>query len=96
MGPLAGLDGGKSHPTGIRSRDPQARSQSLYRLSYPATYTVTNIYIYYITSNPNLIHVCALIKNSYKVIPTNTLTLFIYLFTSNNPSAFHIYFIDVQ
>jgi hypothetical protein len=28
--------GGKSRPTGIRSPDSPARSQSLYRLSYPA------------------------------------------------------------
>ena len=36
MGPRVGLDGGKSRPTGIRSPDRPARSQSLYRLSYPA------------------------------------------------------------
>ena len=36
MGPRAGLDGGKSYPTGIRSPDHPARIQSLYRLSYPA------------------------------------------------------------
>ena len=37
MGPRAGLDRcGKSRPTGIRSPDRPARSQSLYRLSYPA------------------------------------------------------------
>jgi hypothetical protein len=36
VGPWAGLDGcGKSHPTGIRSPDRQARSESLYRLRYP-------------------------------------------------------------
>jgi hypothetical protein len=36
VGPRAGLDGcGKSRPTGIRSPDRPARSQSLYRLSYP-------------------------------------------------------------
>ena len=38
MGPRAGLDRcGKSRlpPTGIRSLDHPARSQSLYRLSYP-------------------------------------------------------------
>ena len=35
MGPRAGLDGcGKSRPTGIRSPDRPARSESLYRLSY--------------------------------------------------------------
>ena len=33
--------GGKSRPTGIRFPDRPARSQSLYRLSYPA-----HIYIY--------------------------------------------------
>ena len=37
MGLRAGLDWcGKSRPTGIRSPDPPARRQSLYRLSYPA------------------------------------------------------------
>ena len=36
VGPKAGLDGsGKSCPTGIRSPDLPARSESLYRLSYP-------------------------------------------------------------
>ena len=35
MGPSFGLDeGGKSLPTGIRSPDRPARSESLYRLSY--------------------------------------------------------------
>jgi hypothetical protein len=35
-GPWAGLDGyGKSRLTGIRSPDRPARSESLYRLSYP-------------------------------------------------------------
>ena len=37
MGTRAGLDRcGKSRPTGIRSPDLPARSQSLYRLIYPA------------------------------------------------------------
>jgi hypothetical protein len=37
VGPRAGLDVcEKSHPNGIRSPDRPARSQSLYRLSYPA------------------------------------------------------------
>ena len=36
VGPRAGLDRcGKSRPTGIRSQDRPARSQSLYRLRYP-------------------------------------------------------------
>ena len=34
--------GGKSHPTGIRSPDRPARSQSLYRLSYP-THNLQNV-----------------------------------------------------
>ena len=35
MGPRTSLDGRKSRPTGIRSPDRPACSQSLYRLSYP-------------------------------------------------------------
>ena len=39
VGPRAGLDRcGKSRPTGIRSPDRPARSQSLYRLSYRAQF----------------------------------------------------------
>jgi hypothetical protein len=45
----------------------------------PITRTVASIHIYNITSNINVIHVCALIKNSYNVKPTNTLMLLIYL-----------------
>jgi hypothetical protein len=38
VGPGAGLDKcGKSRPTGIRSPDLPARSESLYRLSYPGS-----------------------------------------------------------
>ena len=38
MGPGASLDRcGKSRPTGIRSPDLAARSESLYRLSYPGS-----------------------------------------------------------
>ena len=36
VGPRFGLEGGKYNRTGIRSPDCAARSQSLYRLSYPA------------------------------------------------------------
>ena len=44
VGPRAGLDGRKiSSPTGIRSPDRPARSQSLYRLRYP-----TYIYIFFL------------------------------------------------
>jgi hypothetical protein len=36
VGPRAGLDGcGKFRPTGIRSQDLPAHSESLYQLSYP-------------------------------------------------------------
>jgi hypothetical protein len=39
VGPGAGLDRcGKSCPTGIRSPDLPARSESLYRLSYPGSH----------------------------------------------------------
>jgi hypothetical protein len=38
VGPGAGLDRyGKSRPTGIRSQDLQARSESLFRLRYPGS-----------------------------------------------------------
>jgi hypothetical protein len=38
VGPEAGLDRcGKSRPTGIRSPDLPARSESLYRLRYPGS-----------------------------------------------------------
>jgi hypothetical protein len=40
VGPRASLDGcGKLSPTGIRSPDRPARSESLYRLSYPGPRT---------------------------------------------------------
>ena len=51
VGSRAGLDGcGKSRPTGIRSPDRPARSQSLYRLRYPGpnslplTFNILHIY----------------------------------------------------
>ena len=39
--PGPGTTGAKSRPTGIRSPDRPARSQSLYRLSYPAHRNIT-------------------------------------------------------
>ena len=48
MGPRAGLNRcGKSRPTGIRSPDRPARSQSLYQLSYP----VHNILMEYVIND---------------------------------------------
>ena len=41
--------GGKSRPTGIRTPDRPARSQSLYRLSYPAHPFIINLPIYFFT-----------------------------------------------
>jgi hypothetical protein len=41
VGPRAGMDGEKSRRTGIRAPDRPARSQSLYRLSYPAKIEVS-------------------------------------------------------
>ena len=38
----------------------------------------TSIYIYYITSNTNVIHICALIKIPYNIKAKNKLMLFIY------------------
>ena len=50
MGPRAGLDrGGKSRLTGIRSPDRPARSQSLYRLSYPAHFIFWESYLIFAT-----------------------------------------------
>ena len=47
MDPRAGLDGRKNLvPTGIRSRTVQSRSQSLYRLSYPAHPTLRYLTIF--------------------------------------------------
>jgi hypothetical protein len=44
VGPKAGLDGcRKSRPTGIRSPDRTARSQSLYQLSYPGPVFVLKV-----------------------------------------------------
>ena len=56
MGPRAGLDRcGKSRPpTGIRSPDRPARSQSLYRLSYPAHAILVHVGI-------NLLITCVMI-----------------------------------
>jgi len=43
VGHRAGLNGcGRSLPTGIRSPDRPARSESLYRLSYPGSYNCHN------------------------------------------------------
>ena len=50
MGPRAGLDGGKSRPIGIRSPDRPARSQLLYRLSYPAHLRLS--YTSYVSTSP--------------------------------------------
>ena len=47
VGPRAGLDGGKSGPTGILSPGRPARSQSLYRLSYPVRNIIALSYYYY-------------------------------------------------
>ena len=47
VGPRAGLDGcGKSSPPGIRSPYCPARSESLYRLSYPGPRVCIYIYIF--------------------------------------------------
>ena len=46
--PRAGLDGcGKSLPTGFRSPDRLARSESLYRLSYPGPTFINSLCNYY-------------------------------------------------
>ena len=64
MGPSTGMERcGKSPPTGIRSPDRPARSESLYRLSYPGTNTHTHThararaYMYIYSSRVNLIGV---------------------------------------
>jgi hypothetical protein len=48
VGPGAGLDRcGKARPTGIRSPDLPARSESLYRLRYPGSHKLnfTKLYL---------------------------------------------------
>ena len=60
VGLRAGLDGcGKSRPTGIRSPDRPARSESLYRLSYPGPHMhVTNV----ITRGTEISHSCYTVR----------------------------------
>jgi hypothetical protein len=66
VGPRASLDSGKSRPTGIRSLDRPARSQSLYRLSYLAhtVYTAKSILTCQNTFNYNL-SLKSIVPNSY-------------------------------
>jgi hypothetical protein len=46
VGPRAGLGGfGKSRSTGIRSPDRPARSDALYRLSYPGPPNINDVYV---------------------------------------------------
>jgi hypothetical protein len=54
------------------------------------TRTVTSIYIYNFTSNINVIHACALIKNSYNVNRTNIIMLFMYLFNNASMSLYDL------
>ena len=57
MGPRAGLDRcGKSRPTGIRSSNRPARSQSLYRLRY----LVHNVPKYLLLIYPDGVIICLL------------------------------------
>jgi hypothetical protein len=57
VGPRAGLDGcGKSRPTGIRSPDRPARSESLYRLRYPGPYPTVS-FAYYSRTMAQCMHV---------------------------------------
>ena len=57
VGPSAGLDGrGKSRPpTGIRSPERPAPSESLYRLSYRGTHQHTNTFYKYIFKIYNIL-----------------------------------------
>ena len=76
MGLRAGLDGRKiSPPTGIRSADRPARSQSLYRLSYRAHNFYIIIIFYSLTTviilNGNFIDV------PHEISLTKTKTLYI-------------------
>ena len=51
VGLTAGLDRcAKSPPTGIRSPDRPARSESLYRLNYPGMYSYTHKLLVLVTS----------------------------------------------
>ena len=66
VGPRAGLDGGKSRPTGIWSPDLPARSHSLYRLRYPAHSEQNNVpenWLMFepaVPESPELAHSCHL------------------------------------
>ena len=76
VGPRAGLDVcGKSRPppTGIRSSDRPARSESLYRQSYPDPYWKCSIFLEF--------H-----YNSYNITPTNTIMISVYI-TWNHVSS---------
>jgi len=47
-GPRTDLDEcGKSRPTGIRSADQPARSESLFRLSYPVAFSLVYVFEIY-------------------------------------------------
>jgi len=56
VGPRAGLDGcGKSRPpTGIRSPDLPARSESLYRLRYPGPQQLRYSYVLLVNNAPRV------------------------------------------
>ena len=72
MGPRAGLDGGKSRPTGIRSPDRPARSQSLYLLSYPTHINFFHCYIYpLIESVTNLLNHSGKFHHYLKLLATD-------------------------
>ena len=63
MGPRAGLNRfGKSRPIGIRSPDRPDRSQSLYRLRYPAHLASNNVSVFALNTFTCACGKCDIIK----------------------------------
>jgi hypothetical protein len=81
VGPGAGLNScGKSRPTGIRSPDLPARSESLYRLRYPGPLKILYLIKFYNrTGNPNIFDRCNAINNN-----TAQLVLNMYSYSKEN------------
>jgi hypothetical protein len=97
LGPGAGLDRcGKSRPTGIRSPDLPARSESLYRLSYPGStvaWTFNKMLDIYPTRSEEAATTALSEKNRIDVLRNHFLvrTYFNYvLLTARSPKVFKL------